>query len=280
MPTNRSIDKIASSISTRSVAGRSAVTSLPRWGLTALPYWPVALLIPGAVLSGAIARGGVKRWRVPIRTRRVLAPMTAAAVLLGLSLWQLGRIFTEKPRYQVERRIGPLEIRRYEPRLVAETSVEEADWSAALSEGFRRLARYIFGANEGRQRIAMTSPVTASHAAPGERIAMTSPVTASTAHDGIRHTVAFTMPRDRDLASLPKPKDERVVFREVPSRRVAVLRFHGTYRPKRIEPKKAELLRRVREAGLTPLGEPMFAGYDAPSTLPLLRRVEVWVEVA
>ena len=37
---------------------------------------------------------------------------------------------------------------------------------------------------------------------------------------------------------------------------------------------------KLEQAGLTPAGAPLFAGYDAPSTLPFLRRLEIWVPIA
>ena len=71
---------------------------------------------------------------------------------------------TEEPTFTVERRIGSpsgdVEIRRYGSRIAAETTID-ADEEAARNEGFRRLARYIFGGNQGKTKIAMTAPVTA-----------------------------------------------------------------------------------------------------------------------
>lgn len=46
----------------------------------------------------------------------------------------------------MERRLDGVEIRHYGPRLAAETTVEASE-ERARNEGFRRLARYIFGAN-------------------------------------------------------------------------------------------------------------------------------------
>src|SRR5262245_23809470 len=83
----------------------------------------------------------------------------------AIARWQLARLFTEHPKYQVEGRVGSLEIRRYAPRWVAETRIE-GSWDRALSEGFRRLAHYIFGNNHrgqvnsrGTERLPMTSPI-------------------------------------------------------------------------------------------------------------------------
>jgi hypothetical protein len=61
---------------------------------------------------------------------------------------------------------------------------------------------------------------------------------------------------------------------------VAALRFSGRYSGDLPAKKGAELLARVREAGLHALGEVTFAGYDAPSTVPWLRRNEVLVDLA
>lgn len=88
------------------------------------------------------------------------------------------------------------------------------------------------------------------------------------------------MPKSRPLQSLPRPKDPHVRVLQVPERRVAVLRYRGTYRARRTEERQAALLAQVRAAGLEPTGVPELAGYDAPSTIPLLRRVEAWVPIA
>ena len=107
---------------------------------------------------------------------------------------------------------------------------------------------------------------------------MTTPVTSRAEADG--YTVTVMMPRQRALASFPTPRDPRVRLREVEGERVAVLPYRGTYRGDRARAKQAELLERVRAAGLEPRGEPVFAGYDAPSTLPFLRRLEAWTRLA
>lgn len=195
-------------------------------------------------------------------TRQNRSPLWVGLALSGAAIaiarWQLARFFTEQPDYAVEKRDGDLEVRTYAPRVVAETTVGARAWEEVLDEGFRRLARYIFGGNDQHEKIAMTAPVNAT----------------------VDHQVVFTMPKGRSIATLPDPEDRRVRLRERPAERVAALRFRGTYRGKRIEEKRRELLQRVRAAGLLPLSEPVFAGYDGPSTLPFLRRVEVWVRVA
>ena len=65
---------------------------------------------------------------------------------------------TEEPTYTAEQITSRVEIRHYGPRIAAETTVT-AEEVAARSDGFRRLAGYIFGGNQVREKIAMTAPV-------------------------------------------------------------------------------------------------------------------------
>ncbi len=228
-----------------------------------------------------------------MRMRTLLLVGAGAVVVLGTVRWQLARLFTDEPAYDVEQRIGDVEVRRYAASLRAETTVEARSSSEALSAGFRRLAGYIFGGNAPRERIAMTAPVTQE----SERIAMTVPVTQSQAEgaqaegaqaEGARveganaderFTVTFTMPKGRTLASMPVPDDARVILREVPARRVAVLRYRGRYAPEGLAEKAHELEAVLTRAGIEHHGRAEWAGYDPPTTLPLLRRNEVWIDL-
>lgn len=208
-----------------------------------------------------------------------VAGMLACGGLVMLAKSQFDRFWTEEPDYEVESSLNGFELRRYEPRVVAETVVETTSFDEAREEGFRRLAGYIFGENTASERLSMRGPVnlTRRHVAPSEHLPMTSPVTLASSTNG--YVVRFQMPKDRKLGSLPRPKDDRVLLRRMQSERVAVLRFRGTYGGAHVEEKERELILRVRAEGLTPRGEPTFAGYDAPSALPFLRRIEVWVGV-
>jgi hypothetical protein len=199
----------------------------------------------------------------------------------ALARWQLARLFTEHPDYALERQIGPLEIRRYAPHCVAETRVSASSWDVALSEGFRRLAGYVFG---GNQRLARTPALPGTARENGaETLDMTSPVNMRPERPenlARSYLVSFNMPAGRTPASLPLPNDLRVSVTTQPARRVAVLRYRGRYNGTTVAKKVAELLDYVRKAGLKQRGEPEFAGYDPPSTLPLLRRNEIWLDLA
>lgn len=178
-----------------------------------------------------------------------------AAGALALARWQLQRFFNDEPAYEVEKRIGKLEIRSYEPHVIARAHTMLPDFDDAQEQLFRRLAHYI-----SSHELAMTGPV-------------------EMASEGQGFTMAFVMPPGRSLISLPRPDDGHVRLHEVPARRIAVLPYRGRYRGDVVEEMERELLRLVADAGLSAKGRPMFAGFDPPTTLPFARRNEIWIEI-
>ena len=64
----------------------------------------------------------------------------------------------EKPTFKLLEKNGNIEIRVYDPMVIAKTLVEES-YDSALSKGFRRIANYIFGGNDKEMSISMTAPV-------------------------------------------------------------------------------------------------------------------------
>lgn len=177
---------------------------------------------------------------------------------------------TEEPQYTVIRTNPVFEVRRYEPYLVAETVVSAAADDAG-NEGFRILAGYIFGKNKGARKIEMTAPVAQAPA----RISMTAPVAQSPVSGG--YVVQFAMPREWTLETLPEPLDSRVVLRELPARKLAVIGYSGTWSRSRYEENLKTLQDALAEAGLVWRGEPMWARYDPPWKPWFLRRNEIWL---
>lgn len=185
---------------------------------------------------------------------------------------------TEEPSFTVERRIGSrdgeVEIRRYGSRIAAETTID-ADEEAARNEGFRRLARYIFGGNQGNTKIAMTAPVVQEK---GQKIAMTAPV-ATQRGGGGQWVIRFFMPSEYTLDTLPSPNDERVHLVAVPGERVAVLRFSGIATSDAVAARTEDLLTALRDNDIETSGEPLTWFYDPPWTIPFRRRNEVVVSL-
>jgi len=192
----------------------------------------------------------------------------AAGTIVGI------RHGTEEPAFTVEKRIGDVEIRRYGSRIAAETAIE-ADEEAARSEGFRRLARYIFGGNKSKTKIAMTAPVAQQQ---GEKIAMTAPVATQRGTAG-EWVIRFYMPSEFTLETLPTPGDDRVHLVNVPAERVAVLQFSGLPSPGAVATKTDELMSTLKANSVVAESDPVGWFYDPPWTIPFRRRNEVAVSL-
>lgn len=224
---------------------------------TALALLPVL----AAASTVMVGREGIRVLDRMRRRRARRAGMLGAIIgLAGVAFarWQLQRVFTEQPEYVVEQKLGAIEIRSYPPTLIAETRVFHTDWDEARQRGFRRLFRYISGENHAHAPIEMTTPVVAHRNAADDA-----------------HVVGFIM---KD--AVPEPNDPEVSLRPLGPRRIAAHRFNGSYDVAHIRELQKRVVHELVAAGFTPIGEPQFAGYDPPSTLPALRRVEIWVEIA
>ena len=181
---------------------------------------------------------------------------------------------TEEPPHETLVKDGKYEIRRYEPTIVAEVEIT-GDMRRAGNSGFRPLADFIFGNNTARSEIEMTAPGTRVKS---EKIAMTAPVT-RTLDDSV-WTVAFVMPKEWTMDTLPVPNNSDVKIREVPGELMATVKFSGVGREGVFEQKQAALETWLSEQGYEAIGAPRFAGYDAPYVPGPFRRNEVMIPVA
>jgi hypothetical protein len=243
------------SLSHATVPEVTEVTTRPQAhiGLRKSVFYGVLVAAPALVGAGVTAL---------LRSKRAGVIASGATALgLGVARWQLQRFLNDEPAYEVERRIGHLEIRRYAPYVVAETAIQADGINTALESGFDRLVKYIRGANHD-----------------GEKLPMTGPVCSTNLNGG--YAVSFVMPMGRAVRTLPRPDDARVELVEMPSRRVAVLVYRGRYNAEAIELHERELADLVAEAKLVSNGKPTFAGFDPPTTLPALRRNEIWIDLA
>jgi len=175
----------------------------------------------------------------------------------------------ETPPYQVIQSSEKIEVREYAPMLVAETEVA-GERKEAINAGFRILANYIFGNNVPNQNIAMTAPVVQQK---GEKIAMTAPVNQT--QNGDLWKVQFTMPAEYTLETLPKPNNPAIKIIAKPSHRVAAIRFSGLSTERNLRKNSEKLIRYIEENNLKSWGEPIYAFYNPPWTLPFLRRNEI-----
>ena len=202
----------------------------------------------------------------------VLLVLVGAAILAAI-LWGPIVSNVEQARYDIVESHGEIEIRDYAPMIVAEVSVP-GDRETAISDGFRKIADYIFGNNISSQKVAMTAPVIQQ---PSEKIAMTAPVTQY--GGGGYWRVRFVMPSSHTMESLPKPNSPDVVLKEVAGKRFAVIRFSGRAKTKSLEERTKDLQAFIKNKQLQAISEPTYAFFNPPWTLPFLRRNEVMIEI-
>lgn len=183
--------------------------------------------------------------------------MTACIAVLGLAAHAASSGYKgyDMPNYTVEHVTDEIEIRRYDPHVVAEVQVA-GDRGAAINRGFRMLAGYIFGGNETDTKIAMTVPVSQLPLDGG-------------------WTVRFMMPEGYAASSLPKPDNPAIRFVETRPERHLVVQFSGGPGDASLAEKSRMLTEYADAAGLIATDAPRFHFYDSPVTLPWKRRNEV-----
>lgn len=228
---------------------------------------------------------------------------TAFAFALALGLWGQNAMATEEPAFEKVSTHGHIELRRYAPFIVAETTVL-GDMDAASNKGFRAIADYIFGNNvvassvpsKVSEKIAMTAPVTlepvSQQPPPAQTIAMTAPVAlqplpSSAEADRAPHAlqgaqswrVHFVMPAQYTMATIPRPNNPAVSLREVPAKTWAVLSYSGFNTEAIVQQRTDELVAWLAAQQIKTLGSPQLARYNPPWTLPMFRRNEIMLEI-
>lgn len=183
---------------------------------------------------------------------------------------------TERQRHELLRKFPGFELRRYPAHLVAEVEVV-SPFAEAGNRAFGVLAAFISGRNSTRGKVAMTAPVVQEQAP--TRIAMTSPVVQGPAEEPDRHVVAFVMPAEFTIETLPVPSDPRIRIREVPAEVAAARSFTGRWSEGIYSEQLTQLGEDVAAAGLIVCGPPRFARFDPPWTPWFLRHNEVVLPV-
>jgi len=196
-------------------------------------------------------------------------------VILLILIGVVPAMATEEAPYTVLKTDDIFELREYAPQVLAEIIVE-GDLEDAGNKAFRPLFRYISGDNKSRGKIAMTAPV--SQEQKGEKISMTAPVSQQRVQG--KWAVSFMMPASYTMETLPTPDDPNITLRQVPARRVAVVRYSGFWSEEKYLLNKEKLETWIQENRFTVVGEPVWARYNPPFTLWFMRRNEILIPVA
>jgi len=207
----------------------------------------------------------------------------SARLGVGLLAWRTANNL-ERPSYEVIRRLSNgIELRRYQPYTIAETTIKSTSMREGSSTGFRTVAGYIFGKNKPKEKMKMTAPVRMTKSG-GAAMAMTAPVRVAPSTEDTR--VSFVLEKGYSVRTAPAPLSRDVKVREVKPHILAARRFSGPPPTEgRIEKEKAIIMAALQAAGLKPAGSTekeatLVYGYHDPFITPsFLRRNEVCVRV-
>lgn len=199
---------------------------------------------------------------------RLLAGAAAGAMALWVGWGVYVRRTTERVEYETLETFDGVELREYPERTVVTTV------APSQREGFRRLFRYLDGANVPNADIPMTAPV----ATTGETVRLTAPVGVGEADEGVQ--MSFYLPQGYSATTAPTPRDSNVVVASEPAGKLAVKRFVGPATPGRVDRQREALLEAVADRGLAVDGDPFVFRYSDPYSPPFMRETEVAVPVA
>lgn len=178
----------------------------------------------------------------------------------------------EEAKYDVLIKENNIEVRQYEPYIVAQTLVNDT-FEDAGNKAFSRLFNYISGDNKSKQEIAMTAPVSQT----GQKIEMTAPVAQQKSENG--WIISFMMPMSFTLETIPKPNNPDVHIRKNESQLMASIEYSGFWSESNYLENKSKLETWISNSKYKSSGNPIWARYNAPFTPWFLRRNEVLIPI-
>lgn len=183
-------------------------------------------------------------------------------IILAFLIFQAYFMYSQKDiemhQYKTIKTVHNVEIRKYESALFTSVKLGTGDYDKAGSEGFKALGGYIFGSNETKQNIAMTSPVNMS------------------LEDSV--TMQFMVPKQYKKEGLPKPNQKDIEFKQMPEKTVAAITFGGWANKEKIEKYKKVLKAALDKNNINYTNNFSFLGYNAPFEV-FNRKNEVIVEL-
>ena len=156
----------------------------------------------------------------------------------------------EEPKYNLIKKTDVYEIRSYEDRLAVKTL--QTSWE---DRAFRRLFKYISGANQSSSKIKMTIPVLKTY-------------------EGVGSFMHFFLPESYSMKTAPLPSDSNVELVMVEGGYYAVIKYSGRLTHQNYKKHTALLKNALNKDRISINGEPMQAIYNGPLTPFFLRRNE------
>jgi len=177
---------------------------------------------------------------------------------VGIAFVATSRAGYETAQYKVVKQDGNFEIREYETLVVVTTPMT----GGARDQSFGRLFKYISGANEKKQKIAMTTPVFMP-----------------TNEQNEPQEMQFVVPYQVAADGAPSPSDPVVKKVTMSGGKYIALRYNGYSSAEDRKKKLGELQEKITALGLTSSGTAIYAGYDPPWTPGPARRNEVLLKI-
>lgn len=166
---------------------------------------------------------------------------------------------SETQTYKVLRTEKDFEIRFYPSTTIATINSSAKTYKELGSSGFSKLAGYIFGGNNEKKQIAMTSPV---HMDINDSVS----------------TMSFVMPLNYNKDNLPLPNNSEVKIETTADEYVAAIRFNGFASDKDIKENKEKLENALKAKSISYYGHFRYLGYNPPYQL-FGRRNEIIVAI-
>lgn len=165
---------------------------------------------------------------------------------------------TEEHKYEVLKVYEDFEVRKYSDAIFSSVELNSSSYEESSTNGFRALAGYIFGGNDGNEKIAMTTPVAMEL---GDTIKM-----------------SFMVPSDYNMEDLPQPNNKRIYFEKKVGKTIAAMRYGGWSSDEKVELYKRKLDAAIKREGLKHNGKFIYLGYNPPFEV-VNRRNEITVEL-
>lgn len=193
--------------------------------------------------------------------------MKVVIILAGivLSLFIISQIYfmnsqkdIEQYPYKIIKTYDNFEVRQYESSLFTSVKLKTNNYEKASNKGFSVLAGYIFGGNDKKEKIAMTSPV------------------AMTLEENTE--MMFLVPKKYKKENLPTPNDSSINFKEMPAKKMAAITFGGWANDEKIKNYKKKLISALNKEKISYSNNFYFLGYNAPMEV-INRKNEIIVEL-
>jgi hypothetical protein len=193
--------------------------------------------------------------------RMIYLGVVAVIITLAYFGWKLtARSAYESAEYTLLESDSPFETREYPDLMMATTNMQFE--SQGDDGSFMRLFKYISGANDHEQKVAMTTPVFMEPKA-----------------SDAQGQMGFVVPKEVTEQRIPQPSNANVQIRKRAGGRFAVIRFAGRMNSESVAKAEEQLRKWMNDKRLIGDGDAEFAGYDPPWTPGPFRRNEILIRL-